>query len=224
MLLQGFGHNAPLNMAGFGQGNWTDLAFPFVHWWSNELALLNLILITLSFFFTILFLFNFPCLALPTLFCLSNPLLLFPSLPSQHAFPLQLGLWSRQCLKLNLLGTPLSCTATWSATQLRRSSGGMLRSTEGTPSSSYGTEPANVASPSTRPMAPMESVCWASHASQWKTLGPMSAGPATTPSAMTYDKTLPWPGFVPRPPLWSYKVSGLYPVAPRRWTTNPKTF
>lgn len=159
--------------------------------------------------------------------CLSNPLLLFPYLPSQHTFPLlQLGLWSRQCLKLNSRGTPLSCTATWSATQLQRSSGGMLRSTEATPSSSYGTEPASVASPSTRPMAPMESVCWASHASQWKTLGPMSAEQATTPSAMTSDKTPPWPGSVPRPPFRSYKVSRLYHAAPRCWTANPlsKTF
>lgn len=148
----------------------------------------------------------------------SIPLLPFPSLPSRYIFLLQLGLWSRQCLRLSLRGTPLSCTATWLVTPLRRSSGGMLRSTELTPSSSCGTEPAGVGYPSTRPTAPMGSVCSVSRASHWRTLGPMSAGPATTPGAMTFDKTLPSRGSAPRPPFRCYRVSGLCPVVPRWWT------
>lgn len=136
----------------------------------------------------------------------------FLPLPSQCTFPLQLGLWSRQCLRLSLRGTPLSCTATWLATQLQRSNGGMLKSTELTPSSSCGMEPASVGYPSTQPMGAMGSVCSASRASHWRTLEPMSAGPATTPGAMTSDKILPSPGSAPRPPFRSYRVSVSCPL------------
>lgn len=128
---------------------------------------------------------------------------------------LQLGLWSRPCLKLSLRGTPLSCTATWLVTPLQRSSGGMLKSTEPTPSSSCGMGPASVGYLSTQLTAPMGSVCLASRASHWRTLGRTSAGPATTPGAMTSDKTLPSPGSAPRPPFRCYRVSGLCPVVHR---------
>lgn len=154
-------------------------------------------------------------------FYCSNPLLPFASLTSQYTSPLQLGLWSRHCLRLSLRGTPLSCTARWLVTPLQRSSGGMLRSTELTPSSSCGTEPASVGCPSTRPTGPMGSVCSASHASHWRTLGPMSAGQATTPGVMTSVKTPPSPGSAPRPPFRCYRVSGLCAVVPR-WSTNHK--
>lgn len=148
----------------------------------------------------------------------SNRLLPFPSLPSRYTSPLQLGLWSRHCLRLSLQGTPLSCTARWSVTPFQRSSGGTLRSTGPNPSSSCGTEPASVGYPSTWPPAPMWSVCSASRALHWRTLGPMSAGQATTRGAMTSDKTQPSPGSEPRPPFQCYRVSGLCAAEPRWWT------
>lgn len=106
----------------------------------------------------------------------------------------------------------MSCTATWLVTPLQRSSGGMPRSIEPTPSSSCGTELASVGYLSTRPTAPMGLVCSASRASHWRTLGPMSAGPATTPGAMTSDKTQPSPGSVPRPPFRCYRNQRSVPL------------
>lgn len=184
--------------------------------WAEAKLLFSLSNDVTGFFSLIWFLIIFSCTL--TLF----DFLLHTFLPFSLLLPvlLQLGLWSRQCLRLSLRGTPLSCTATWLATQLRRSSGGTPRSTGLTHSSSYGTEPASAGYPSTQPMAPMGSVCWASHDSHWRTLGPMSVGPATTPDAMTSDKTLPSPGSVPRPPFRSYRVSGLCPVVPRWWSTS----
>lgn len=209
-----------------GQGNpnnWTHLTLSFfTYQWFDRLLLIDLALIILSFVFIhSSYLISF---SIPWLFTLSYCYYLvlpFPYLQSQYTFLLQLGLWSRQCLRLSLRGTPLSCTATWLVIQLQRSSGGMLRSTELTPSSSYGTELASVGYPSTQRTAPMASVCSASRASHWRTLGPMSAGPATIPGAMTSDKTLPSPGSAPRPPFQSYRVSGLCPVVPRWWNYIP---
>lgn len=185
--------------------------------------LLSMIWILLSFcllwiiYFSYLFWFHvyftLGPLALSTSSYCSNPLLPFPSLPSWYTFPLQLGLRSRQCLRLSLRGTPLSCTAVWSVTRLRRSSGGTLKSTEPTPSSSYGTEPASAGYPSIQHMEPMGSVCSVSHGSRWRILGPMSVGRATTPGEMTSDKTPPSRGSAPRPPFRCYRVSGLCAVA-----------
>lgn len=164
------------------------------------------------------FWFPSPSLDLSTPSYCSNPLPPFPPLPSRHTSPLQLGLWSRQCLRQSSRGTPLSCTAMWSVTPPQRSNGGMLRSTELTPSSSCGMGLASVGYPSTRRTAPMGSVCWESHASRWRTLGPMNAEPAMTPGAMTSGKTPPSRGSVPRPPFRCYRVSGLCPAVPRWWT------
>lgn len=152
-------------------------------------------------------------LAIPWLFQTFLPFSLLSFLPCHPKYtpppPLQPGLWSRQCPRLSSRGTPLSCTATWLVTQLRRSSGGTPRSTELTPLSSYGTAPASAGCPSTQPTAPTGSVCWASHGSRWRTLGPTNVGPATTPGAMTSDRTPPPPGSVPRPPFRSCRVSSL---------------
>lgn len=193
----------------------TELLFsPFS---DGRFLLLDLVLI-ISVLWSCLIFF-----AIPWLFQTFLPFSLLSFLPCHPKYtpPLQLGLWSRQCPRLSSRGTPLSCTATWLVTQLQKSSGGTPRSTELTPSSSYGTAPASAGYPSTQPTAPMGSVCWASHGSRWRTLEPMSVGPATTLGAMTSDKTPPSPGSVPRPPFQSYRVSGLCPVVPRRWSTSP---
>lgn len=157
--------------------------------WSDRLLRIDLVLIILSFPSSDPVLFPSPPLHLGlfTIFCLFLSLFSFPATPPRHAFPLQLGLWSRRCLRPSWRGTPSSCTATWLVTRLQRSSGGTPTSTELTPSSSYGTEPAGAGCPSTQPTAPMGSVCWASRGSRWRTLEPTSVGPAMTPSAMTSD-------------------------------------